>query len=123
MSNLKTTFDDQLMKAKFVEILKQLGDLQLFAQFYDLQRLCLKTKGLIGQFLKMDVARFQGLMKIKLNVHADWECCMLAREAAPSLPGLCFGVTTVALCLAMNGSMLNTKFDHQHVQRHGWRPK
>ena len=22
----------------------------------------------------MNVAKFQGLMKIKLNVHADWEC-------------------------------------------------
>ena len=39
MSNLKTTFDDQLRKAKFVEILKQLNDLQLFTQFYDSQRL------------------------------------------------------------------------------------
>ena len=29
--------------------------------------------GLQGQFLKMDVAKFQSLMKIKLNAHADWE--------------------------------------------------
>ena len=32
--------------------LKQLGDFQLFEQFYQSQRLCLKTKGLAGQFLK-----------------------------------------------------------------------
>ena len=73
LSNLKTTCDDQLTKAKFIEILKQLGDLQLFTQFYDSQRLRLKTEGLQGQFLKMDVAKFQGLMKIKLNVHGNWE--------------------------------------------------
>ena len=72
-SNLKTTFDHQLTKAEFVEILKQLGDFQLFIQFYDSQRLRLKTGGLQGQFLEKDVAEFQGLMKIKLNVHADWE--------------------------------------------------
>ena len=29
--------------------------------------------GLQGQFLKMDVDKFQSLMKIKLNAHADWE--------------------------------------------------
>ena len=55
-----------------MEILKQLGDLQLFTLFCNSGRLRLKTKGLTGQFLKMDVAKFQGLMKIKLNVHADW---------------------------------------------------
>ena len=56
-----------------MEILKQLGDFQLFTQFYESQMLCLKTKGLTGQFLKMDVAKFQGLMKMKLNVHSDWD--------------------------------------------------
>ena len=49
---MKITFDDQLTKVKFFEILKQLGDLQLFTQFYDAQRLCLKAKGLQGLFLK-----------------------------------------------------------------------
>ena len=71
--NLKNMFNDQLTKGKFVEILKQLGDFQLFEQFYQSQRLCLKTKGLSGQFLKMDVSKFQGLMKMKLNVHSDWD--------------------------------------------------
>ena len=66
-------FNDQLMKGKIVEILKQLGDFQLFTEFYESQRLRLKTKGLTGQFLKMDVAKFQGLMKMKLNVHSDWD--------------------------------------------------
>ena len=45
---------------------------QLFNQFFDSQQIWLKTKGLQGQFLKMDVSEFQR-MKIKLNVHADWE--------------------------------------------------
>ena len=31
-------------------------------------------EGLTEQFLKIDVAKFQGLMKIKLNVHANWDC-------------------------------------------------
>ena len=56
-----------------MEILKQLGDFQLFNQFYESQRLRLKTKGLTGQFLKMDIAKLQGLMKMKLNVHSDWD--------------------------------------------------
>ena len=72
MSNLKTMFGNQLTKGKFVAILKQLGDFQLFTQLYESQRLRLKTKGLTGQFLKMDLAKFQGLMKMKLNVHSDW---------------------------------------------------
>ena len=66
-------FIDQLTKGKFTEILKQLGNFQLLTQFFDSQRLCLKTKGLQGHFLKMDVVKFQGLMKIKLNVHSDWD--------------------------------------------------
>ena len=49
---MKITFDDQLTKVKFFEILKQLGDLQLFTQFYDAQGLCLKAEGLQGLFLK-----------------------------------------------------------------------
>ena len=43
--NLKITFDDHLTKGKFVEILKQIGNLQLFNQFYDPQRIRLKTEG------------------------------------------------------------------------------
>ena len=49
-------FNNQLTKGKFVEILKQLGDFQLFKQFYQPQRLRLKTKGLTRQFFKMDVS-------------------------------------------------------------------
>ena len=41
--NLTNMFNDQLTKGKFVEILKQLGDFQLFEQFYQSQRLRLKT--------------------------------------------------------------------------------
>ena len=51
---------------------KQLNDLELFELFFQSPRLRLKTKGLIGQFSKMDVSKFQGLMKVKLNIHSDW---------------------------------------------------
>ena len=68
---LKLKLDNDVTKGVFVEILKEIGDHQLFNQFYDLQRVRLKTKGLQGQFLKMDVSKFHTLMKIKLNTHAD----------------------------------------------------
>ena len=75
--NLTSMFNDQPMNGKFVEILKELGDFQHFEQFYQSQRLRLKTKGLTGQFVKMDVFKLQGLMKMKLNVHiyacSDWD--------------------------------------------------
>ena len=54
--NLTNMFNDQLTKGKCVEILK-LGEFQLFKQFYQSQRLRLKTKGLAGQFLEMDASK------------------------------------------------------------------
>ena len=71
MFNLANMFNNNLMKGKFVEILKQLDDLELFEQFYQSHRLHLRTKGLTGQFSKMDLSKFQGLMKMKLNMHSD----------------------------------------------------
>ena len=65
-------FNDNLTKGKFVKILKQLDDLELFELFFQSQRLRLKMKGLTGQFSKMDVSKFLGLMKTKLNVHSNW---------------------------------------------------
>ena len=56
MFNLVNMFNNNLMKGKFVETLKQLSDLELFELFFQSQRLCLKTKGLAGQLLKMDVS-------------------------------------------------------------------
>ena len=70
--NLANMSDSNLTKGKFVQILKQLNDPELFELFFQSQRLCLKTKGLIGQFPKLDVSKFQGLMKVKLNIHSDW---------------------------------------------------
>ena len=90
-SNLKIKLDENVTKGAFVEILKEIGDHQLFSQFYDSQQIRLKTKGLQGQFLKMDVSKFQSLMKIKLNVHADWERWLtklleVSQDYAPVLP-------------------------------------
>ena len=72
-SKLKLKLDDDITKGTFVEILKEIGTDQLFNQFYESQRVRLKTEGLQGQFLKMDVSKFYTRMKIKLNTHADWE--------------------------------------------------
>ena len=61
---MKIKLDDNITNGAFVKILKDLGNHQLFNQFYDSQRVRLKMKGLQGQFLKMDVAKFQSPMKI-----------------------------------------------------------
>ena len=63
-------FNNNPTNGKFVEILKQLDDLELFELFFQSQRLCLKTKGSTGQFSKMDVSKFQGLIKMKLKCTA-----------------------------------------------------
>ena len=77
MFNLANKFNNSLTKGKSWEILEPLDDLELFKQFYQSQRLRLKTKGLTGQFSKMDVPKFQGLIKMKLNMHSDWNCWLL----------------------------------------------
>ena len=61
-SSTRNTFSlanmfNNLMKGKFVEILKQLNDHKLFELFFQSQRLRLKTKGLTGQLSKMDGPR------------------------------------------------------------------
>ena len=71
--NLKLKLDDEVTKGVLVEILNEIGHHQLSNQFYESQRVRLKTKGLQGQLLKIDVSKFHTLMKIKLNTHADRE--------------------------------------------------
>ena len=75
-SKLMIQLNDKPTKCEFVDVcdvLKGIGDYQLFSRFFESQRMRLKTKGLQGQFLKMDVCKFYTLMKIKLNNHSDWD--------------------------------------------------
>ena len=86
-SKLKLKLNDDATKGVFVEILKGIGDHQLFNQFYESQRVRLKTKGPQGQFLKMDVSKFHAPMKTKLNAHADWDRWLGRLPEVTQIPG------------------------------------
>ena len=91
-----------------MEIVKQLNDLGLLELFFQSQKLRLKTNGLTGQFSKMDVPKFQGLMKVKFNIHSDWNCWLsklleVTQAYALVLP---LWIFPCEVCF------LTTKFDH-----------
>ena len=70
---LMIKLNDDPTKGKFVNVLTGISDYQLLDSFFKTHRTRLKTKGLQGQFLKMDVCKFQTLIKLKLNNHSDWD--------------------------------------------------
>ena len=122
-SKLKLKLNNNVTKGAFVEILKEIGDHQLFNQFYDSQRIRLKTKGLQGQILKMDMSKFHTLVKIKLSTHADWEKWLsklleVTQDYALVLPLWDFSGT-----LPTSISSWSTRFALPHGLELGWRQK
>ena len=53
-------------------LLKDINNQKLFETFLRSQRKILENKGLVNQFVKMDVKKFTELMKFTLATHFDW---------------------------------------------------
>ena len=68
----KQFLNEKMSKPEFVELLKDANELDLFESFLKSQRKLLESKGLTYMFAKMDVRKFQELMKATLAGHADW---------------------------------------------------
>ena len=59
-------------KGEIVALLKDINDRKLFEMFLRSQRKILENKGLVNEFVKMDVKKFEELMKFTLATHSDW---------------------------------------------------
>ena len=64
----------KIMKGEFIALLKDINNRKLYKAFLRSQHKLLESKGLVNQFVKMDVKKFKELMNLKftLAVHSDW---------------------------------------------------
>ena len=71
-ATMKHSLSPKTTKGELVALLKDINDRKLFETFLRLQRKILENEGLVNEFVKVDVKKFEELMKFTLATHSDW---------------------------------------------------